>query len=142
MCIGNVARYDPQANVYQRKARPEQKIDAAALIMALGRCMTASRRARCTRAAAFSSSDEDREYGPCGLPPGFATSATAAVWSKHVIQSALANVRAGALRARERLIFGIACRLGFVLRRKKQDRMARPSEAFRPFRNPCEEFGR
>ena len=38
---GNVVgRYDARANVYPRKARPEQKIDAAiALIMAIARCM-------------------------------------------------------------------------------------------------------
>ncbi|MFT8247196.1 terminase large subunit [Roseomonas sp. BN140053] len=38
-CIGNVVgHYDARGNVYPRKARPEQKIDAAvALIMALGR---------------------------------------------------------------------------------------------------------
>ena len=42
-CIGNVVgRYDARANVYPRKARPEQKIDAAvALIMAIARCMAA-----------------------------------------------------------------------------------------------------
>lgn len=41
--IGNVVgRYDARANVYPRKARPEQKIDAAiALIMAIARCMAA-----------------------------------------------------------------------------------------------------
>ena len=40
-CIGNVVgRYDARANVYPRKARPEQKIDAAiALIMAIGRTL-------------------------------------------------------------------------------------------------------
>jgi len=40
-CIGNVVgHYDARANVFPRKARPEQKIDAAmALIMALGRAM-------------------------------------------------------------------------------------------------------
>ena len=40
-CIGNVVgRYDARANVYPRKARPEQKIDAAvALIMGIARCM-------------------------------------------------------------------------------------------------------
>jgi phage terminase large subunit-like protein len=42
-CIGNVVgRYDARANVYPRKARPEQKIDAAVvLIMAIARCMAA-----------------------------------------------------------------------------------------------------
>ena len=42
-CIGNVVgRYDARGNVYPRKARPEQKIDAAvALIMAIARCMAA-----------------------------------------------------------------------------------------------------
>ena len=42
-CIGNVVgRYDARANVYPRKARPEQKIDAAvALIVAIARCMAA-----------------------------------------------------------------------------------------------------
>ena len=35
-----MGRYDARANVYPRKARPEQKIDAAvALIMAIARCM-------------------------------------------------------------------------------------------------------
>ncbi|MFK4047244.1 terminase large subunit [Roseomonas mucosa] len=40
-CIGNVVgHYDARANVYPRKSRPEQKIDAAvALIMAIGRAM-------------------------------------------------------------------------------------------------------
>ena len=40
-CISNVVgRYDVRSNVYPRKARPEQKIDAAiALIMAMARCM-------------------------------------------------------------------------------------------------------
>jgi phage terminase large subunit-like protein len=40
-CVGNVVgRYDARANVYPRKQRPEQKIDAAvALIMALGRAI-------------------------------------------------------------------------------------------------------
>lgn len=40
-CIGNVVgRYDARANVYPRKTRPEQKIDAAiALIMAIGRTL-------------------------------------------------------------------------------------------------------
>jgi phage terminase large subunit-like protein len=38
-CIGNVVgHYDARANVFPRKSRPEQKIDAAmALIMAIGR---------------------------------------------------------------------------------------------------------
>jgi phage terminase large subunit-like protein len=46
-CVGNVVgRYDARANVYPRKARPEQKIDAAvALIMAIARCMAAKLRA-------------------------------------------------------------------------------------------------
>jgi phage terminase large subunit-like protein len=41
-CIGNVVgRYDARSNVYPRKARPEQKIDAAiALIMGIARCIT------------------------------------------------------------------------------------------------------
>jgi len=41
-CVGNVVgHYDARGNVYPRKARPEQKIDAAmALIMALGRAMS------------------------------------------------------------------------------------------------------
>ena len=41
-CIGNVVgHYDARDNVYPRKARPENKIDAAtALIMAIARCMT------------------------------------------------------------------------------------------------------
>jgi phage terminase large subunit-like protein len=35
-----VGRYDVRANVYPRRVRPEQKIDAAiALIMAVARCM-------------------------------------------------------------------------------------------------------
>jgi phage terminase large subunit-like protein len=40
-CIGNVVgHYDARGNVYPRKARPENKIDAAtALIMAIARCM-------------------------------------------------------------------------------------------------------
>jgi phage terminase large subunit-like protein len=40
-CVGNVVgRYDARSNVYPRKSRPEQKIDAAvALIMALGRAI-------------------------------------------------------------------------------------------------------
>ena len=37
-----VGRYNAPRNVYPRKARPEQKIDAAvALIMAIARCMAA-----------------------------------------------------------------------------------------------------
>ncbi len=41
-CIGNVVgRFDARANVYPRKSRPEQKIDAAiATIMGIGRAMT------------------------------------------------------------------------------------------------------
>ena len=41
-CVGNVVgRYDARGNVYPRKSRPEQKIDAAvALVMALGRAIT------------------------------------------------------------------------------------------------------
>lgn len=41
-CIGNVVgHYDARSNVYPRKARPENKIDAAtSLIMAIARCMT------------------------------------------------------------------------------------------------------
>lgn len=41
-CIGNVVgHYDARGNVYPRKARPENKIDAAvALIMGIARCMT------------------------------------------------------------------------------------------------------
>ena len=41
-CVGNVVgRFDARGNVYPRKERPEQKIDAAiALIMTVGRCMT------------------------------------------------------------------------------------------------------
>jgi phage terminase large subunit-like protein len=41
-CIGNVVgHYDARDNVYPRKPRPENKIDAAtALIMAIARCMT------------------------------------------------------------------------------------------------------
>ena len=44
-CIGNVVGHlDARANVYPRKARPEQKIDAAvALIMALGRTISGER---------------------------------------------------------------------------------------------------
>ncbi len=40
-CVGNVVgHYDTRANVYPRKQRPEQKIDAAvALIMAIGRAL-------------------------------------------------------------------------------------------------------
>jgi phage terminase large subunit-like protein len=40
-CLGNVVgHYDARGNVCPRKARPEQKIDAAvALIMALGRAI-------------------------------------------------------------------------------------------------------
>ncbi|WP_120010636.1 terminase TerL endonuclease subunit [Teichococcus vastitatis] len=43
-CLGNVVRhYDARGNVYPRKARPEQKIDAAmALIMPLGRATSDS----------------------------------------------------------------------------------------------------
>jgi len=42
-CIGNVVgRYDARANVYPKKSRPEQKIDAAiAAIMGIARCMAA-----------------------------------------------------------------------------------------------------
>jgi phage terminase large subunit-like protein len=42
-CIGNVVgREDARSNVYPKKARPENKIDAAiAVIMAMARCMTA-----------------------------------------------------------------------------------------------------
>jgi phage terminase large subunit-like protein len=42
-CIGNVVgHYDARGNVYPRKARPENKIDAAvAMIMTIGRCMAA-----------------------------------------------------------------------------------------------------
>jgi phage terminase large subunit-like protein len=41
-CLSNVVgHYDARGNVYPRKSRPEQKIDAAmALIMALGRCIS------------------------------------------------------------------------------------------------------
>ena len=41
-CIGNVVgHFDARSNVFPRKARPENKIDAAvALIMAIARCMT------------------------------------------------------------------------------------------------------
>jgi phage terminase large subunit-like protein len=41
-CISNVVgHYDARGNVYPRKARPENKIDAAiASIMAIARCMT------------------------------------------------------------------------------------------------------
>jgi phage terminase large subunit-like protein len=44
-CISNiVGRYDVRSNVYPRKARSEQKIDAAiALIMGIARCMTDTR---------------------------------------------------------------------------------------------------
>ena len=40
-CVGNVVgRYDARSNVYPRKSKPEQKIDAAvAGIMAIGRAM-------------------------------------------------------------------------------------------------------
>jgi phage terminase large subunit-like protein len=43
-CIGNlVGKYDARGNVYPRKERPENKIDAAvALIMSLGRAMVAA----------------------------------------------------------------------------------------------------
>ena len=43
-CVGNVVgRYDARGNVYPRKSREENKIDACvALIMAIGRCMTFS----------------------------------------------------------------------------------------------------
>src|SRR4029077_3087489 len=46
-CIGNVVgHYDARSNVYPRKARPENKIDAAvALIMAIARCLQAKPRA-------------------------------------------------------------------------------------------------
>jgi hypothetical protein len=42
-CISNVLGHcDARSNVYPRKLRPEQKIDAAvALIMAMARCMAA-----------------------------------------------------------------------------------------------------
>ena len=45
-CVSNVVgRYDARANVYPRKARPEQKIDAAvALIMGIARCTAAKPR--------------------------------------------------------------------------------------------------
>jgi phage terminase large subunit-like protein len=41
-CLSNVVgHYDARGNVYSRKSRPEQKIDAAmALIMALGCCVS------------------------------------------------------------------------------------------------------
>jgi phage terminase large subunit-like protein len=41
-CVSNVVgRYDVRSNVYPRKARPEQKIDAViALIMGMARCMS------------------------------------------------------------------------------------------------------
>ena len=44
-CISNVVgRYDPRGNVYPRKRRPEQKIDAGvALIIAIASCMAAQR---------------------------------------------------------------------------------------------------
>jgi phage terminase large subunit-like protein len=40
-CIGNVVgRYDARSNVYPRKERPEQKIDAAiTTIMGIARCL-------------------------------------------------------------------------------------------------------
>lgn len=40
-CIGNVVgRYDARSNVYPRKAKPEQKIDAAiTIIMSIGRAL-------------------------------------------------------------------------------------------------------
>jgi phage terminase large subunit-like protein len=40
-CIGNVVgRYDARSNVYPRKSRPEQKIDAAmTTIMGIGRAL-------------------------------------------------------------------------------------------------------
>ena len=43
-CLGNVVgRYDVRANVYPRRGRPEQKIDAAvALIMGIARAMAAA----------------------------------------------------------------------------------------------------
>lgn len=43
-CIGNVVgHYDARGNVYPRKSRPENKIDAAvATIMAIARCMTST----------------------------------------------------------------------------------------------------
>ena len=46
-CIGNVVgHYDARSNVYPRKARPENKIDAAiALIMGIARCMAAKPKA-------------------------------------------------------------------------------------------------
>jgi phage terminase large subunit-like protein len=46
-CIGNVVgRYDARSNVYPRKERPEQKIDAAiTTIMGIARCL-AGRQAR------------------------------------------------------------------------------------------------
>ena len=42
-CIGNVVgREDARSNVYPKKSRPENKIDAAiAVIMGIARCMTA-----------------------------------------------------------------------------------------------------
>jgi len=41
-CVGNVVgHYDARSNVFPRRTREDQKIDAAvALIMALARCMT------------------------------------------------------------------------------------------------------
>lgn len=43
-CVGNVVgHYDPRGNVFPRKARPENKIDAAhAMIMGIARCMEGS----------------------------------------------------------------------------------------------------
>ncbi len=43
-CVGNVVgHYDARGNVYPRKSRPEQKIDAAvALVMGIGRSLTAA----------------------------------------------------------------------------------------------------
>jgi hypothetical protein len=45
-CVSNVyGRYGARTNVYRRKARREQKIDAAvALIMAIARCMAGKSR--------------------------------------------------------------------------------------------------
>ena len=42
-CLGNVVgRFDARSNVYPRKSKPEQKIDAAiTLIMGVARCMAA-----------------------------------------------------------------------------------------------------
>ena len=44
-CIGNVVgHYDARSNVFPRRTREDQKIDAAvALIMALARCVTTKR---------------------------------------------------------------------------------------------------